>query len=56
MTSPLTIMATEGFGRLPINAESFILCQELEGQTGVLIADTRVSAALTVAADPWVCY
>jgi hypothetical protein len=43
---PLTIMATEGFGRLPINPETFILCQELEGQTGVLIGDTRVSGEL----------
>ena len=46
LPSPLTIVATEGFGRLPINPESFILCQELEGQTGVLIADTRVSGEL----------
>jgi hypothetical protein len=43
---PLTIVATEGFGRLPINPDSFLLCQELEGQTGVLIADTRVSSEL----------
>jgi hypothetical protein len=46
LMSPLTIMATEGFGRLPINPESFILCQELEGQMGVLIGDTRISGEL----------
>jgi hypothetical protein len=43
---PLAIMATEGFGRLPINPESFLLLQELDRQQAVLSADTRMSADL----------
>jgi hypothetical protein len=46
MPSPLTIMATEGFGRLPINPESFLLCRELEGENAVLLADTRIAGEL----------
>jgi hypothetical protein len=40
---PLAVMATEGFGRLPINPESFLLLKELDGQSAVLIAETRTS-------------
>jgi hypothetical protein len=40
---PLAVMATEGFGRLPINPESFLLLKELDRQSAVLIAETRTS-------------
>jgi hypothetical protein len=46
VTIPLAIMATEGFGRLPINPESFLLLKELDGQNAVLNADTRTSGEL----------
>ncbi len=43
---PLAIMATEGFGRLPINPESFLLLKELDREPAVLNADTRMSDEL----------
>ncbi|MFL5758419.1 MAG: hypothetical protein ACJ789_01700 [Thermomicrobiales bacterium] len=43
---PLAIMATEGFGRLPINPESFLLLKELEQQHAVLSADTKLGGEL----------
>ena len=38
----LAIMATEGFGQLPIHTEAWTLLKELEGQTAVLLTATRV--------------
>lgn len=38
----LAIMATEGFGHLPIHPDAWALLKELEGQSAVLLTATRV--------------
>lgn len=38
----IAIMATEGFGQLPIHAEAWALLKELEGRAAVLLTATRV--------------
>lgn len=43
---PLALMATEGFGRLPLHPDAFALLGELAGQRAVLFPRTRVVGAL----------
>jgi hypothetical protein len=42
----IAIMATEGFGQLPIHSEAWALLKELEGQEAVLFTATRVVGCL----------
>jgi hypothetical protein len=44
--SRVSLMATEGFGKLPMNEPAFALLKELAGQTAVLLTATNVSAPL----------
>ena len=43
----IAIMATEGFGQLPMHAEAWSLLKELEGQAAVLLAATRLVGYLS---------
>jgi hypothetical protein len=43
----LVLMATEGFGRLPINLPAWELMTECQGRQAVVLATTRVSPPLT---------
>jgi hypothetical protein len=45
-TPGISMMATEGFGPLPIHPESFALLRELDGQNAVLFTPTRVAGYL----------
>lgn len=38
----IAMMATEGFGQIPINPHAFAFLQEFQGKTGVLFTTTRV--------------
>lgn len=44
--TPLVLMATEGFGPLPMNADAFGLLTGLAGQAAVVLGGTRVGAPL----------
>jgi hypothetical protein len=44
---PLAIVATEGFGRLPMNPLAFELLGELHGQRAVLLTATRVVGTMS---------
>jgi hypothetical protein len=45
--APITLMATEGFGALPMHPQVFALLQEHDGQDAVLFAVTRVTGQLS---------
>jgi hypothetical protein len=44
---PLAIVATEGFGRLPMNPLAFELLGELHGQRAVLLTATRIVGSMS---------
>ena len=46
MMANIGLMATEGFGRLPISAEAFAFLKALEGREVVLLTSTRVTGHL----------
>lgn len=46
LTSSLTVMATEGFGSLPMHPEAFALLKECDGRIGALFPATRVTGNL----------
>jgi hypothetical protein len=43
----IALMATEGFGQIPINPHAFAFLNEFQGQTGVLFTATRVIGFLS---------
>lgn len=45
-TPGVSLMATEGFGQLPIHPRSFALLQELDGANAVLFTATRIAGYL----------
>ena len=47
MMANLGLMATEGFGRLPISAQAFAFLKGLEGREVVLLTSTRVTGHLS---------
>ena len=47
LMSNLAVMATEGFGPIPINSDSFAFLRELEGQRVAMLTTTRVNGFLS---------
>jgi hypothetical protein len=46
ITLGIAVMATEGFGQLPMHPEAFALLKEVEGSNAVVIPTTRITGAL----------